>query len=111
VVVRSPFIAIADYEREKGLPPNYINCSMYVKPFQTSTSSKLKSLGTPVLCSSARGSDGAWQKWERGEIGLFNFYAAFGQDLSDVVNGNLWYAEYCRRKGIGTGVRLSRPAL
>lgn len=30
VVVRSPFIAIAAYEREHGIPDNYLNCSMYV---------------------------------------------------------------------------------
>jgi len=28
VVLRSPFIAIADYETEKGLPPHYLNVSM-----------------------------------------------------------------------------------
>jgi len=26
----SPFVAIAQYEREKGLPPNYLNVSMSV---------------------------------------------------------------------------------
>jgi len=31
VVMRSPFIAIAAYERKLGLPVNYLNCSMYVK--------------------------------------------------------------------------------
>lgn len=30
VVVASPFVSIAAYEREKGLPPHYINVSMYV---------------------------------------------------------------------------------
>lgn len=29
-MVRSPLLAIASYEEEKGLPKNYINCSMYV---------------------------------------------------------------------------------
>ncbi len=30
VVMRSPFISIAEYERKLGLPVNYINCSMWV---------------------------------------------------------------------------------
>lgn len=30
VVLTSPFLAIAEYEREYGIPHNYINCSMYV---------------------------------------------------------------------------------
>lgn len=30
VVLRSPLIAIAAYEREHGMPVNYINCSMFV---------------------------------------------------------------------------------
>lgn len=51
--------------------------------------------------SVARGSEGAWQKFERGELPLIPFYEAFGKDLSDVVNGNIWYTEFCRRKGIG----------
>lgn len=52
--------------------------------------------------SVARGSDGAWQKFERGELELFPFYEAFSKDLSDTVNGNIWYQDYCKRKGIGT---------
>ena len=28
VVVRSPMLAIAKYEKEHGIPPNYINCIM-----------------------------------------------------------------------------------
>jgi len=28
VVLRSPFIGIAAYERAHGLPPNYLNCLM-----------------------------------------------------------------------------------
>lgn len=53
------------------------------------------------MCSTRRGHNGAWQKFERGEIALFPFYEEFGRDLSDTENGNVWYAEYCRRKGIG----------
>ncbi|KAF8840979.1 HAD-like protein [Paxillus ammoniavirescens] len=77
VVLRSPFIAIADFERERGLPPNYLNVSI-----------------------ASRGSSGAWQKFERGEIPLHDFYTAFGRDLSDTTNGNMWYKEYCARKGV-----------
>ncbi|KAJ4488459.1 epoxide hydrolase [Lentinula aciculospora] len=77
VVVRSPFIAIARYEREHRIPENYLNCSIV-----------------------ARGSEGAWQKFERGELELFPFYEAFSKDLSDTVNGNRWYQDYCKRKGI-----------
>ncbi|KAF8831697.1 hypothetical protein HHX47_DHR1001197 [Lentinula edodes] len=60
VVVRSPFLAIARYEREHRIPENYLNCSIV-----------------------ARGSEGAWQKFERGELELFPFYKAFSQNLSD----------------------------
>ncbi|KAK7440183.1 hypothetical protein VKT23_017126 [Stygiomarasmius scandens] len=77
VVMRSPFIAIAQYEKEHGIPNNYLNCSIV-----------------------ARGSQGAWQKFERGELELFPFYEAFSQDLSDTVNGNAWYTAYCKRRGI-----------
>lgn len=28
--MRSPFIAIAAYEKKLGIPSNYLNCSMYV---------------------------------------------------------------------------------
>ncbi|KII88688.1 hypothetical protein PLICRDRAFT_633875 [Plicaturopsis crispa FD-325 SS-3] len=77
VVLRSPFIAIAEYERAHNIPHNYLNCSI-----------------------TARGNQGAWQRFERGELPLFPFYEAFGRDLSDTVNGNTWYAAYCKRKGI-----------
>jgi hypothetical protein len=46
-----------------------------------------------VMSSSVgRGSEGAWQKFERGETSLFEFYEAFGRELSDTVRGNVWYA-------------------
>ncbi|THV07901.1 HAD-like protein [Dendrothele bispora CBS 962.96] len=77
VVMRSPFIAITQYEKRHGIPNNYLNCSIV-----------------------ARGSQGAWQKFERGELELFPFYEAFSRDLSDIVNGNVWYKAYCKRKGI-----------
>ncbi|KAF9820188.1 hypothetical protein IEO21_01621 [Rhodonia placenta] len=77
VVCRSPLIAIADYEREHGLPNNYINCAI-----------------------TGQGAHGAWQKFERGELSLFPFYEAFGHELSDTKVNNVWYAQYCKRRGI-----------
>ncbi|PAV23609.1 HAD [Pyrrhoderma noxium] len=73
VVVRSPLIAIAAFEEELGLPPNYINISI-----------------------SRGGQQGAWQRFERGEITLFPFYDSFGQELSDTARNNPLYAEYCK---------------
>jgi hypothetical protein len=49
----------------------------------------------------SRGSSGAWQRFERGELPLFDFYTTFGRDLSDTTNGNTWYTQYCERKQIG----------
>lgn len=43
------------------------------------------------MASVERGSAGAWQKFERGEIPLLEFYPSFSKDLSDTVNGNKWY--------------------
>ncbi|KAG9318280.1 HAD-like protein [Chiua virens] len=77
VVLRSPFIAIAEYESEKNIPPNYLNVSI-----------------------TSRGSSGAWQRFERGEVPLLEFYPAFSHELSDTTNGNMWYTEYCKRKRI-----------
>ncbi|KAF8905976.1 epoxide hydrolase [Gymnopilus junonius] len=76
VVLQSPFTAIAQYENKLGLPAHYINCSI-----------------------TGRGRNGAWQRFERGELELFDFYKAFGHDLSDSSNGNIWYKEYCERRG------------
>ncbi|KAH9901275.1 HAD-like protein [Cubamyces lactineus] len=77
VVCRSPLIAIAAYEREHGIPNNYINCAITV-----------------------RGSHGAWQKFERGEMPLFPFYEQFGRELSDTAVNNPAYAQYCQRRGL-----------
>ncbi|THH20369.1 hypothetical protein EW146_g979 [Bondarzewia mesenterica] len=87
VVLRSPLLAIAAYEREYGIPNNYINCSI-----------------------TYRGPDGAWQRFERGEMSLFPFYEAFGRELSDTESGNAWYRDYCRRKGIAKHISIdTRP--
>lgn len=53
------------------------------------------------MISVERGHQGAWQKFERGELPLLPFYEAFSHDLSDTENGNKWYREYCRRRNIG----------
>lgn len=82
VVLHSPFIAIDQFEVEKGLPKDYLNVSI-----------------------TSRGPTGAWQKFERGELSLFSFYEQFGRDLSDTDNGNKWYTEYCARK------KIERPTL
>lgn len=77
VVLRSPFIAIDEFESEKDLPKDYLNVSI-----------------------TSRGPGGAWQKFERGELSLFSFYEEFGRDLSDTDNSNKWYTAYCARKKI-----------
>ncbi|KAF5372944.1 hypothetical protein D9758_001672 [Tetrapyrgos nigripes] len=81
VVMSSPFIAIAQYEKEQGLPDQYINCSIV-----------------------SRGSQGAWQKFERGELELLPFYEAFSRDLSDTVNGNVC----CSPKLFGAMMRTAK---
>jgi hypothetical protein len=46
-----------------------------------------------------QGADGAFQKFERGEISLFPFYEAFSRELSS-PSGKIWYKEYCKRRGL-----------
>jgi len=77
VVVKSPFLAIAEYERECSLPKDYIN-----------------------VCITRRGQEGAWQRFERGEMPLFQFYKEFSQELSDVANANRWYSEHCINRNL-----------
>ncbi|KAJ3534601.1 hypothetical protein NMY22_g6858 [Coprinellus aureogranulatus] len=77
VVMRSPFIAIAAYEQELGLPVDYINTSIV-----------------------GYGPQGAWQRFEKGALELKDFYADFGRELSNVEHGNKCYREYCVKKGI-----------
>jgi hypothetical protein len=94
-VCKSPLVAIAEYEREHGLPHNYINCSMYVLHLCA-----MKLTCSCSWCSVARGRCGAWQRFERGEVQLYAFYEAFGRELSDVDNGNEWYRRYCARRNL-----------
>lgn len=72
VVVKSPLVAIAAYEHDHGLPKDFLNVSI-----------------------TQRGDGGAWQRFERGELSLFQFYREFSKDLSDVENGCRWYRGYC----------------
>lgn len=109
VVVRSPLIAIAEYEKERGMPKDWINTLMYV--FLLSYLPALSSTAFPstTRCrlltgyhSTRTGHQGAWQRFERGEVDLFPFYQQFGSDLSNLERGKVWYAEYCKKRGLCT---------
>lgn len=67
------------YERSHNLPHNYLNAAV-----------------------TATGPEGAFQRLERGELPLDEFYGQFGRELGSVESGNKAYREYCRRTGIGT---------
>lgn len=70
VCVVSPFQAILDYEKSRGIPLGWINTSI-----------------------SASGHDGAWQKLERGEIPLdAAFFKHFKADLSNEKRWRQYYA-------------------
>jgi len=58
--------------------------------------------------STSRGQNGAWQKFERGELPILEFYEAFGQELSDTKNGNNSYIRYLKKKGINPGTNAFR---
>ncbi|GAA6024715.1 hypothetical protein JCM10207_002806, partial [Rhodosporidiobolus poonsookiae] len=77
VVVGSPVAAISRYETQHSLPTHWLNASI-----------------------TAAGEQGAFQRLERGEIGMDEFYRRFGDELSDVERGNAAYRGYCRRVGI-----------
>ena len=66
------------YEAAHGLPSHYINCSI-----------------------TALGQQGAFQRLERGEIELEQFYSEFGDELSAVGRANEAYNKYCTKMGIG----------
>ncbi|KAK5703337.1 hypothetical protein LTR17_022203 [Elasticomyces elasticus] len=72
VCVVSPFQAILDYEKSKGIPPNWINHSI-----------------------AASNPNGAWQKLERGDIALDHaFFREWKADLSNEKNWRTYYARY-----------------
>ncbi|KAG8801632.1 hypothetical protein FRC17_006595, partial [Serendipita sp. 399] len=77
VVITSPLIAIAAYERERGFPKDWLN----------------------VLIT-GYGHNGSWQKFERGELDLFPFYEGFGRELSNVEKGKQWYSQYCSKRNL-----------
>ena len=70
--VISPFQAILDYEKSKGIPPGWINHSI-----------------------SASSPNGSWQRLERGEIKLDQgFFRDFKADLSDEKRWRAYYARH-----------------
>ncbi|KAG0368892.1 hypothetical protein BGZ54_000868 [Gamsiella multidivaricata] len=88
VVVGSPFSGIAAYEKENGLPVNYLNVAI-----------------------SRAGSNGAFQRLERGEMDLWAFYDDFSEQLSDHSNVAA-YAQYAQLRGkdIVTDLQLASRA-
>ncbi|GAA5830488.1 hypothetical protein JCM11251_002488 [Rhodosporidiobolus azoricus] len=77
VVVGSPVAAISRVEKLWSLPEHWINAAI-----------------------TAAGPNGAFQRLERGEMSMEEFYRKFGEELSNVKRGNQAYGEYCRRVGI-----------
>jgi hypothetical protein len=93
-VITSPLIAIAAYERERGFPKDWLNVLMY--------GNAREERHFRLTCNSTgHGNTGSWQRFERGEMGLYAFYTGFSNDLSDVEKGRKWYADYCRKRKIG----------
>lgn len=78
VAVGSPIVGVLAYERTHSLPPNYLNAAI-----------------------TAQGHQGAFQRLERSELPLHEFYELFGAQLSDVARGNAVYKRYCAKMGIG----------
>ncbi|KAJ2874012.1 hypothetical protein H4R27_005580 [Coemansia aciculifera] len=85
VLVKSPFIAISAYERELGLPANYINVSL-----------------------SRRGSEGAFQRYERGELAYDEFVDQWTDELNDTETNNVAYRKYLQRHELDTRMVLPR---
>ncbi|CZT24476.1 related to epoxide hydrolase [Ramularia collo-cygni] len=76
VCVVSPFQAILDYEKKKGIPQGYVN-----------------------YCISATNPSGAWQKLERGDILLdAGFFREFKSDLSNEKRWREYYARDLAKK-------------
>ncbi|PWY99247.1 HAD-like protein [Testicularia cyperi] len=76
VVVGSPLFAINAYEKELGLPFQYLNVAI-----------------------TAQGYNGAFQRFERNEIDLYTFYKKFGDELSNVEANNRSFAQFCQSRG------------
>ncbi|GAA5895058.1 HAD family hydrolase [Sporobolomyces salmoneus] len=77
VVVGSPVAAISRAEQLWNLPRHYLNSLI-----------------------TAYGDQGAFQRLERGELGIEEFYREFGNQLSDVERGNSAFRTYCKRVGM-----------
>lgn len=82
VVIGSPVVGVTIYERTHGLPANYLNVAI-----------------------TASGHEGAFQRLERGELGLEAFYEQFGSELSRTERNNKAYQVYCGK------MKLHCPAL
>ncbi|RKO87954.1 hypothetical protein BDK51DRAFT_43155 [Blyttiomyces helicus] len=76
VCVKSPLDGVRKYEKKVGLPNNYLN-----------------------LAIQSRGEQGAFQRLERSEITLSEFYPLFGRECSD-PNHVERYKRYCVQKGL-----------
>ncbi|RIA97692.1 HAD-like domain-containing protein [Glomus cerebriforme] len=74
VCVGSPFQGIAKYEREYNLPKNYISIAI-----------------------ERSGENGAFQRLERGELTIPEFYEIFGKELSDPINKE-YYLQYLQSR-------------
>ncbi|KAJ1021687.1 hypothetical protein NDA16_003823 [Ustilago loliicola] len=80
VVVGSPLFAINRYEKEHGLPFQYLNVAI-----------------------TAQGHGGAFQRFERSELDLYTFYRRFGEELSNVEKNNEAYTKFCKSRGQDSG--------
>ncbi|TKY88116.1 hypothetical protein EX895_002826 [Sporisorium graminicola] len=76
VVVGSPLFAINRYEKDHGLPFEYLNVAI-----------------------TAQGHGGAFQQFERSELDLYTFYRRFGEELSNVEKNNEAYIKFCKSRG------------
>lgn len=100
----SPFLGIAEYERAHRLPHNYINCLMYSTPLVAMKRVVLTPMGRFTLYRTAYGNDGAYQRYERGEINLKQFYDAWGRELNNVERGNKAYKTYCAKRSLSKAI-------
>ncbi|KAJ3149287.1 hypothetical protein HDU86_007010 [Geranomyces michiganensis] len=76
VCVHSPLQGIRKFEKSAGLPENFLNVAIQ-----------------------ARGENGAFQKLERGELPLSEFYTLFGNECSDFAVNVPAYNAWLKSKG------------
>ncbi|KAJ3163973.1 hypothetical protein HDU88_006142 [Geranomyces variabilis] len=76
VCVHSPLQGIRKFEKATGLPENFLNVAIQ-----------------------ARGENGAFQKLERGELSLSEFYPIFGKECSDLAVTGKAYNQWLKSKG------------